>query len=276
MCITHREAGNIFIFRYMKNIFLIFSSFFFMFCTNRNTIVNKDELFGYDYRLFQETPVWELAKAVWDEDVDEIEHIVMEEKADINYPEPRFGQTLLMLTIQNNDFKSFQKLLELKANPNLYDESDGRSAIIIASGFNGFNNDGVRFLKLLLKYGANPNDLEIGKRRKGSYQRLSPLLAASSESLEKVEILIQYGAKINFKNEFGSTALHEAVTNRKYDIVLYLMKNGADYESPLFNRNGQDIYIVDLLKDDNVPLVEEKLEQKEKVIEFLKSKGLKY
>jgi len=39
-------------------------------CNNRENIVDKSELLGDDYRLFQNTPAWELAKAVEDENED--------------------------------------------------------------------------------------------------------------------------------------------------------------------------------------------------------------
>ena len=39
---------------------------------NREHKVNKEELLSSDYRIFQDTPAWELAKAVWDEDIDKI------------------------------------------------------------------------------------------------------------------------------------------------------------------------------------------------------------
>jgi len=65
----------------------------------RERIVDKSELTGDDYRLFQNTPAWKLAKAVWDEDVASINKIVLADKEIINYKESIYGRTLLFLTI---------------------------------------------------------------------------------------------------------------------------------------------------------------------------------
>lgn len=59
--------------RINKYILLILLSFILFSCSNmdesgRDKIVNKESLWDYDYRLFQSTPVWDLAKAVEDGD----------------------------------------------------------------------------------------------------------------------------------------------------------------------------------------------------------------
>lgn len=55
---------------------------------NREHKVNKEELLSSDYRIFQDTPAWELAKAVWDEDIDEIKKEV--KKKSYNNKLPRY------------------------------------------------------------------------------------------------------------------------------------------------------------------------------------------
>lgn len=72
---------------------------------NREKIVDKSELSGGDYRLFQNTPAWELAKAVEDGNTDKIDKIVSENPELINYQESKYGETLLMLTIMNQQLK---------------------------------------------------------------------------------------------------------------------------------------------------------------------------
>ena len=54
----------------MKAIILQIVFFCLLFsCINREKPVDKANLTGKDYRLFQNTPAWELAKAVQDEDI---------------------------------------------------------------------------------------------------------------------------------------------------------------------------------------------------------------
>ena len=81
---------------------LVFACLLFS-CSNlsREKIVDKSELTGRDYRLFQNTPAWELAKAVEDENTKKIDKIVSENPEIINYQEYQYGNTLLMLTIMN-------------------------------------------------------------------------------------------------------------------------------------------------------------------------------
>ena len=83
-------------------ILLVFSCLLFS-CSNnsREKSVDSSELSNIDYRLFQNTPAWELAKAVQEEDMDNFDKIISENPQIINYQESKYGNTLLMLTIIN-------------------------------------------------------------------------------------------------------------------------------------------------------------------------------
>jgi len=80
-------------------------------CTNRDTTVDKSKLLGVDYRLFQDTPAWELAKAVEDEDIDKIKQEVSKNKSLLSFREPRLGQPLLTLAVLNKNYQSVKTLL---------------------------------------------------------------------------------------------------------------------------------------------------------------------
>lgn len=258
----------------MRSLVLTLQALMLISCNAGNS--DNSQLLGNDYRLFKNTPVWELAQAVSNEDIKEVKRIVREEKANIDYQESQYGKTLLMLCVINEDYQSCKTLLELGANPHLHDHYDGSSAIIDAAGMTGdFSND-PKFLKLLLDYGADPNDVELGERRKGNTQRNTPLLEASAQSLEKVKILIDAGANINYMNEFGTTALSRSFMQDKYDIVLYLLEQRADYTVAIINRDGKDYYLQDMLREVMLPLDSDTYEQKMKIVDFLKTKGLYY
>jgi len=62
---------------------------------NRDKIVEKSELTYGDYRLFQNTPAWNLAKAVQDENEEVISKILSIDKKLVNYQDPKYGNTLL-------------------------------------------------------------------------------------------------------------------------------------------------------------------------------------
>lgn len=92
----------------MINIIILFTSLIFG-CGdpyNSSSSVQED-LLGNDYRLFKNTPVWELAQAVQNDNIKKIKEIVSKQDINLDYQEPRFGSTLLMLSIMNEQFKSF-------------------------------------------------------------------------------------------------------------------------------------------------------------------------
>lgn len=250
---------------------------------NREKIVIKSRLTGLDYRLFQQTPAWELAKAVQDGNCSKIKEIVRKDPKLINYQDSVYGSTLLMLTIKNNHFKSFKTLIEEGADVNIHDTFSGTSAVIVASEYSS-----VRFAELLLSHGADVNDVEIGARKTGNWTRFTPLIAASySDNFSMVKYLISKGADINYQNEFHQSALSESILTNHYDIAYYLLQNGADYSRPVLYRpdyskpielrdstdKGKPIYLKDILLQPHSDIVSKR--KIKKIVEFLLERGEK-
>ena len=246
----------------------------FTFTSCREIRVDKTKLRGWDYRLFQDTPAWELAKAVQDGRICKIKSILQEDSTLINYQEPRFGETLLMLSIWNDDYKSFITLLESNADVNIYDKYDGTSAIILTCEY----NLGVKYVQKLLEYGANPNDIEVGDRRKGNYTRYTPLRgAARLGDIESVRLLLQVGADVNYYDEFGSCALGQALKLGYYDIVLLLLKHGAQILKPIGTyATGLPMYPLEIMRTDIYPLGSKEYQAKMEVVKYLKEQGIDY
>lgn len=94
----------------------------------------------------------------------------------VNYRESKFGQTLLMLAINNDKYESAKALLEVGANPNLSDRSEGSNAVIESA-----RNDDPRYLKLVLAYKGDPNSIEfiIDESKKKNYQIRNSALTAN-------------------------------------------------------------------------------------------------
>ncbi len=243
---------------------------------NREQPVDKEKIRGYDYRLFQNTHAWEIAKAVWDDDHSEIKQLISKDKNLINARDPRLGHTLLMFTIWHEQYNTFKLLLEQGADPNLYDDYNGRSAIIEACGIQNINPE---YIKDLLQYGAKVNDIEIGKRREGNSTRNTPLIAAAREgNLPAVKLLVDSGADINFKNEYYQSALSYAATFENYDLISYLLDKSVDYKMILnYNAEQNKNYcLVDELRFYLPELGSSEHKKKKKIIAFLKNKGIDY
>lgn len=263
-----------------KLIIFLWILCFFISCNNRETKIEKEKLLGNDYRLFQNTAAWELAKAVQDEDIPKIKEEIIQKKININFQEPRFGSTLLMLAIRNNQYQTTKTLLEIGANPNISDSYRGESAVISAA-----INDDPKYLELILKYKGNPNSLEKAPTKDGDRARSAALNAAISNldsgSFKKVELLVKAGADVNYHIEgpeiYITLPLSEAISQDEMDIVLYLLQNGADYNLMMYKMiDDHKVYILEALRKCLIELNSEQYKYKLEVIDFLKEKGLDY
>ncbi|WP_312900162.1 ankyrin repeat domain-containing protein [Chryseobacterium taichungense] len=230
----------------MKRVTIIFSLLFLvMSCNkiNRDKKVDKERLLASDYRLFQNTPAWALAKAVWDDDIERIDEEVKKNPKVINYQETFYGKTLLHLSSYNNNYKAFKELLRLGANPNIADSLHCTTPLIeVALSF----DDKIKYAEELVKYKADVNYVECDSGKEEQKTNATPLIAASANGhLDIAKLLIKNGAKINYVNSHGGYALSAALGS--YDIMLYLLQHGADCSKILYKKGGaenlQNIYM---------------------------------
>lgn len=260
-------------------------------CIDREAPVDKKKLLGDDFRLFQGTIAWDLAKAVQDENADEIRRQVQDKNIPIDYKEDRWKQTLLMLATHNNKKESVKALLELGANPNVPCDTiryRGDNSVIIASRFSRVSPE---ILKMLLEYGGNPNSTERGVQQDnlGNWipaRHFALYDAISSEGdFEKVRILVEAGADVNMQTEDtgeGATIYCTYLVGRM-DVMLYLLEHGANYYGKFEMTNcdppSYTTFYVDILYILRLciyPLNSMQYKDKLKVIDFLKKKGMDY
>jgi len=239
---------------------------------NRDKPVDKKDLTGRDYRLFQNTPAWDLAKAVQDENVIKISEIIAKDNKIANYQEPKYGSTLLILTIRNQQLEPFKTLLANKVDVNIHGTFDGASALIEACGYD------IKYAEILLQNGANANDVETGERGAGNTTRETPLIVASSGKLDLVKLLLKNGADINYQNEYKQSALSESVILENYEVILFLIQSGVDYKLPISYNQEQDktYYLVDELRFYTPDIGSTEYKYKMQIVDFLKSKGIDY
>lgn len=257
----------------MKKIILYILLLIIISCskTDRDKKVNKDKLLGADYRLFQDTPAWELAKAVQDDNIDKINEEIQKNPKIINYQESKYGKTLLHLSSYNDNYKSFKELLKLGANPNIADSSHCTTPLIeVAQSF----ENKLKYAEELIKYNANVNYVECNEGKLEQKTNATPLIAASGRNnLEMVKLLVKNGADINYTNPNDEDALSLATLSKKYDIVLYLLQQGADCNKVLYKKGGavnsKDIYMKNWIEDE----ADHSAKEYSEIKEFLKKKG---
>ena len=266
----------------MRNLFITSFLFCLASCYNQETLVDKSKILRNDIRLYQSTPAWTMAKAVKDENTEKIKEEVLQKKIAVDFQDPLYGKTLLMMAIYNRKYESAKTLLLLGANPNHHDTYQGKTPIIDAAG-----NEDPKYLKLLLEYKGDPNSIEnvfSGPKKRINSERNSALTACVSSgdgknNLEKVKLLVEAGADINYtKKGIIQTVFGEALLLGKMDVTLYLVEKGADYTKPvtLFVGGSEDVSVLYLLRSTVTELDSYQSQKKMELIAFLKSKGLDY
>src|SRR4051794_10518384 len=126
-------------------------------------------------------------------------------------------QTTLFDAVKNNNVKEVKLLLDKGANPNAYDD-DSDNVLINATLFASAD-----CMKLLLQNKANPN-------LKNKYGE-TPLMLCTSD-LDKMNLLLRYGANINDTSQSGNNALMIAcIAGSSYIIVKWLIDNGANVKA---------------------------------------------
>ena len=77
----------------------------------------------------------------------------------------------------------------------------------------------INFVKLLIKYGANPNDTQA---------QLPIFSAALYKDKQKIEYLLEHGADINQFNSSKETVIIDQAITAQWAFVLWLWDKGAD------------------------------------------------
>ncbi|WP_243409544.1 ankyrin repeat domain-containing protein [Pontibacter virosus] len=229
-----------------------------------------DGLYGSDIRLFKGDS-WELAQAVKQQNVKKIKQLVSQGKVNVNLQEPRFGKTLLIWAVLTDRYKSVQALLESGADPEIRDTYSGTSALMEAAD----KSETSEYVKLLLKYGANPNiDADAIEPNRVA----TPLIAAAGNRFESVKLLVEAGADINYVTRHNGSALRAALNGQDVDIVMYLLiVKGAKHDLTFGDKSdGSEIKIMHKLRNWTFPLDSEMYKKKMEIVAFLQERGMDY
>ncbi len=133
------------------------------------------------------------------------------------------GMSYLYYAVFTDNYKMTEFLLEKGADPNLLSKlvtPDGKrtkNALPIESAC--YSKHNIKFLKLLIKYGANVNDDQAP---------LPIFKAALSDDKRKIEYLLEHGADVNKLQKGFRTVITAEATAGKWSMVLWLWDKGAD------------------------------------------------
>jgi len=120
----------------------------------------------------------------------------------------------LIEAVRNNNIGEVSAFLRNSADVNAYD-SDSDNVLINAAMYAS-----VECMELLLQHKANPNAANVFGQR--------PLMLCTND-LDKMKLLLRYGANINDTTQSGNSAFLMACTgDGKYETVKWLIDNGAD------------------------------------------------
>lgn len=255
--------------------------------------LKKEELTMQDIEVFKGTPVWELAKAVENENIVKLKKLITERPEIVNYQESIYGTTLLMRSIGAEKFNSAKVLLENGADPNII-STIGTTALFEAVSYSWEDvnaNTDAKFVKLLLDNDANPNATYCGRNIIGQTDPIecgaSPLMHAVSRSFEKAKLLVESGANIDYKTKSGKTASSTALLMNAVDAAYFLIvKLKAKVNEPyyFYGHGIKDTvinfekphYPVDLLYDWVYELGSEEHRKKMEIVEVFKEQGIDY
>jgi len=193
--------------------------------------------------IYKNTPVWKLALAVKDQRIKAIEKIVKDNPHLLNYQEPKYGATLLLWAVGMEKYESVEVLLKCGADPNIASITEGETPLFLAAGYSWVDNNAqkdAKYVKLLLRYGADPNKNYVGSEKTVIEPGTSPLMNSIPCGIEKTKALVESDADINYKTKTGYTAAINALLMKEvpeYAHYLIVQKK-AKISEPYYRRKS--------------------------------------
>jgi len=193
--------------------------------------------------FYQNTPAWELAQAVRDQNTKRIAEIAKSKPKLLEYHDPIYSQTLLIWAVGTERYDAAEALLKAGANPNATAlKLGGQTALHEAAKFSHVDSQAKKdpkYVKLLLKYGANPNIGLVSNYKGDNETGQTPLMDSIGCGIEKTKALVEGGANINARTPTGMTAAIRALmwgtgkmeTGKEYAHYLIAEKH-ADVTKP--------------------------------------------
>jgi hypothetical protein len=184
---------------------------------------------GFDFKLFRHTPVSELADAVEADDPARVRAAVHREKANLDFKDEKFGNSLLTMAVFNNKVLAAKVLLDSGANPNLRSAKYGLTPLLAACEYGiVWDKPRLELLGYLITHGGNVNDCEVpltgNHVNSNTLTNTALVFLIKSGNVAAAKLLIDNGAKLDIYPKDGprSLAFHAAIVPR-LDILRYLL-----------------------------------------------------
>lgn len=270
-----------------KKILIIIVLFF------QSCLINEEENPLFTTKIYN-GKYYDLIKECDNENLDKISEISRNNNLQLNHADLKNGLSLLNWCLLNKKIKSFERLLELGADPNWQDYY-GKFAPPIIEASKLYT---TRYLELCLKYKGNSN--LFTSKGIGS-ENHNPLLGSiyPFNYMDNLKLLIKAGADVNqYLDTLQESLLADAIETRQMEKVMYLLENEADFNDLKIRRGGviydrskslildsndnpvikyeEKINILEMLREINFELDSKEYILKVEIITFLKSKGLDY
>lgn len=151
--------------------------------------------------------------------------------------------------------------------------------------FYAAGSDNPIYLKLLINKGGNPNIIEDKFTNEKDLARRTPLTETitfnSKTTIDRIKLLVKAGADINYSNIgnpfYTQSALAKSISLDQLEVTNYLLEIGADYNEIMYTTVDNDtIKILGALRTSVYDLDSKNYNYKQKIILFLKNKGLDY
>lgn len=178
------------------------------------------------------------------------------------------GSTPLWTALEGKNRSSYEVLLECGADPNVI-MSGGRVVMHWAA----IEQD-PWWLRLALEHGADLNPVNVGRGRPFEGTPMS-FAISDKGTLENVKLLVEHGADINKPLRHNCYPLASALSQNKWDVVLYLLDRGADYAraecGEQFLKHFRELYE---MRHQGVFRLKEDRDKLDEIHAWLKAKGV--
>lgn len=244
---------------------------------NQNT-----EMPGFESSLFKNSKLSKLVSAMKLNDSNEVKRILQHNTLDLNYHEPKYGNTVLMLAVAHNQTNIAKILLSKGAKTNEVDFYDKATALIYAC--DNYSQDcSTAMVQLLIDYKADVNYVQKIDRVEdnGAITKVinTPLtLAAKNGCIPVAKCLLNAGADINAYTYYdGFGVITESLLQENLEMAkFFIIDEKAKIPDYCFIRNKGDaqeqrLTIKDLINEIEIPKSSSKYNLKEALLNYIDS-----